>query len=210
MRARHLSLLLVVLFPASLSAAIDPTYTAVREDRLDGRSIALVDTTFDRDAYHFKLNGSLNLLAPVSGVTVGAVFIGTGEYTLTPATDDERHQLALEVGDDKLTTLSDSFTSAVFFDQALIKAAGEAKPGPINGEATKVFDDFLKRERKDFTTNFHIRLLLEMLDPQPEPLFLAFIHGKKVPPAILAVDRAVPMRFACSTSVTTARTCCCS
>ncbi len=188
MRASRLLTILAFVYAASLSAATDPTYSALRETRLDGRSIALTNFSFDRDVYHFTLNGSLNLLAPVNGATVGGVFVGQGEYTLTPATDDEKHQLAMNSGDDKLTALTDKFESAVFFDTALIKQAGEAKPGVANNDAVRAFDDFLKRERKDFKTNFHIRVLQDLIDPRPEPLFFAFIRGKRLAPAILAVD----------------------
>lgn len=182
----------VLVLASCLSAAEEPTYAALRAARPDGRTLTLADATFDRDAYRFTLNGTLHLLAPVNGATFGAVFVGTGSYTLTPATADEKHQLQMYTDDGNLTELSDSFGSAVFFDAALIadllKTAGEAKPGAVDAEASKVFDDFLKHERKDFTTNFHIRLLQEILDPLAQPLFMAFIDGKKVPPAILAVD----------------------
>ncbi len=174
------------------TASPDPTYSALRAARPDGRSIALANLAVDRDAYHITLSGSLHLLAPVEGKSVGAVFLGQGSYTLTPASDDERRQLRISSGDEKLTTLNDTFESAVFFDAPLIAAAetaaGTAKPGTVSSEAAKVFDDFLKRERKDFTTNLHIRVLQEMIDPLRQPLFLAYIRGHKVPPAILAVD----------------------
>ena len=94
MRIRLLVLFLV-LSAASISAATDPVYTALRDARPDGRSMTLTAFTFDRDVYHFTLNGALHLLAPVNGTTVGAVFVGKGEYTLTPATDDERRSLSL-------------------------------------------------------------------------------------------------------------------
>ena len=193
MRKTSGRIVVVVLCLASwLSAADEPTYAALRAARPDGRTLALANVAFDRDAFHFALDGTLHLLAPVNGATFGAVFVGAGSYTLTPATADERYRLAVYTDDAKLTALADSFGSAVFFDAALIaelqKTAGEAKPGAVDGQASSVFDDFLKRERKDFTTNFHIRLLQEILDPLSQPLFLAFIDGKKVPPAILAVD----------------------
>ncbi len=183
----------LLLFAALPAVAVtDPTYTAMRDDRPDGRSLKVQNFTFDRDVYHFTLNGSLNLLAPVNGVTPGAVFVGQGEYTLTPAIPDERHQLAMSTGDDKLTVLADKFETAVLFDTPLIDAAiasaGAPAAGSPDAEATKAFDDFLKRERKDFTTNLHIRLLQELIDPLPDPLFLGFIRGRKYPPAILAVD----------------------
>lgn len=188
-----LTLWAIGLFAAvTATAAPDPTYTALRAARPDGRTIAVNDFAFDRDAYRITLNGTLNLLAPVEGATVGAVFHGNGQYTLTPANDDERRALRIQAGDEKLTALSETFESAVFFDAAMIKAAeaagGTAKAGAVNGEAVKAFDDFMKRERKDFTTNFHIRVLQEILDPLPQPLFLAYVRGRKLPPAILAFD----------------------
>ncbi len=188
MRVQRSLFIAVLLFSSTLQAASDPTYVALRDDRIDGRSVALTNFSFDRDVYHFTLSGSLHLLAPVSGITPGAVFVGEGRYTLTPATTSEHRQLAIDAGDDKLTALSDTFDSAVFFDTALVKEAGEPKPGQPDGAAFKVFDDFLKRERKDFTTNFHLRVLQDILDPADRPLFFAFIRGRKVPPAILAVD----------------------
>lgn len=187
-RIQRLLVIAVFLLALPIGGATDPTYTAVRTMRPDGRSIALSNFAFDRDVFHITLNGSLHLLAPVDGTTLGAVFVGQGEYTLTPATLDEQHELAIDSGDDKLTVLKDTFESAVFFDTDLVKQAGEAKPGSINPDATRTFDDFLKRERKDFTTNFHIRVLQELLDPQERRLFFAFLRGKKYPPAVLAVD----------------------
>ena len=57
------------------------------------------------DFYHFKLNGSLYLLAPVDKTDAGCVFVGEGTYTLTPATAGEQHQLRINSGDDELTVL---------------------------------------------------------------------------------------------------------
>jgi hypothetical protein len=173
---------------ASAFAASDPTYTALRTARPDGRFIAVNNFTFDRDVYHFTLNGNLHLVAQAGGKTVGAVFVGQGSYTLTPATPLEQRTLSLYAGDDKLTKLSDDFDRAVFFDTALIAAAGAIKEGAPNGDATGAYEDFLKKERKNFNTNFHIRVLREILDAPATPLFLAYIHGKKYPPAMLAVD----------------------
>ena len=55
---------IVLLACASLFAVPDPTYTALRAARPDGRHIVLHDFAFDRDVYHFTLNGALYLLAP--------------------------------------------------------------------------------------------------------------------------------------------------
>src|SRR5256885_16608763 len=106
----------ILAIAASAFAASDPTYVALRAARPDGRVIDVKELAFDRDAYHITLTGSLYLLAPVDEKTAGAVFVGSGAYTLTPAIDDEARQRRLESGDDKLTALSDTFDPAIFFD----------------------------------------------------------------------------------------------
>jgi len=66
--------------------------------------------TLVRDAYRIDLrSGVLHLLAPFDGETIGAVFLGEGEYRLEPATDAERRHLRLVTGDERLETLTDRF-----------------------------------------------------------------------------------------------------
>lgn len=182
----------LALFAAlSLSAAPapDPTYTALRASRPDGRAVALTNFEFDRDVYHFTLNGTLHLLGRVDGKELGGVFIGDGSYTLTPASPAERKSLSLNTGDDKLTALTDKIERAVFFDSELVKKAaskpGEGSPSP---DAIKAYEDFLNNQRKEFKSNLHIRVLQDLLDPSPTPLFLAFVRGHSYGPAVLGVD----------------------
>lgn len=182
------SAIVLLLASTSLLAAPDPTYTALRTARPDGRMVAVNNYEFDRDVYHFTLNGSLYLLPPVDKTDVGCVFVGDGTYTLTPATDVEQHTLALNAGDDKLKVLTEKFTSGVFFDSQLITKAGTPDKGTVAPEANRALDDFLKYERRELKTNVHIRVLEDVEDPTNPPLFLAYIRGKNLPPAILTVD----------------------
>jgi hypothetical protein len=183
-----------LLSVSSMFGATDPTYTALRASRPDGRTIAVSNLAFDRDVYHFTLNGTLHLLAPVEGKTFGAVFRGNGAYTLTPVMPEEQRTLAIYAGDEKLTALSDTFESAVFFDTALLAAAEQAGGAPKSGtpaqEAASVFDEYMRRQKKDMHTNLQIRVLETLLNtsPAPEPLFLGWLKPKKYPPAIVAVD----------------------
>nr|MDQ3283542.1 hypothetical protein [Acidobacteriota bacterium] len=146
---------------------------------------------YDRDVLHFTLNGKLHLLTAVNGKTPGAVFIGQGSYELTPASEGERRSLALNSGDDKLTTITDQFENATFLGTALVAAAEKAAAplaGSADPKAGELWDSYMKKQKKDLHTNMQIRQLQEIVDGDPEPLFMASIDGKKYPPALLAVD----------------------
>src|SRR5215213_4717177 len=107
-----LSLLLAFL-PGLASAATDPTYAALRGARPDGRRVPVHGLVLERDAFRFQLDsGVIHFLKPVEGRTVGAVFVGSGSYRLSPATANERRQLALSSGAGKdFETLTDELDS---------------------------------------------------------------------------------------------------
>ncbi|MFP5247856.1 MAG: hypothetical protein ACLGH0_14275, partial [Thermoanaerobaculia bacterium] len=183
--------LFVCLFATSAFAAADPTYSALRAARPDGRTIALTNFTYTRDVFHFTLNGKLHLLAPVDGKTSGAVFIGQGSYELKPASETELRQLQINTADDKLASIVDQFDTAVFLGTALI-AAAEKTGAPVAGApdplAVSRWTDYMKRQKKDLHTNMQVRLAQELLNDESEPFFLGWIDGKKYPPAVLVVD----------------------
>lgn len=191
--ARLLAAILILSLSAAAFAAVDvdPTYSALRASRPDGRTIALTNFTFERDVLRFTLNGKLHLLKPVEGKTPGAVFTGQGTYELTPALNNEQRQLSIYAGDKSLERLVDQFDSAIFLGSALI-AAAEKTGAPVAGapDATALdkFEDYLKHQRKQVRTNVHIRVLQEMIDGDKEPLFIAWLNGKKYPPAFVTVD----------------------
>ena len=189
--ARLLCAVLLTLLSVAAYAETDPAYSAFRAARPDSRTIALSNFAFDRDVFHFTLNGKLHLLPPVEGKTPGAVFIGQGSYELKPATPYEQRQLAVYTGDEKLATLTDTFDSAIFLGTAL-PAAAEKTAAPVTGtaDATAVdrWNDYLKKQKKDFQTNLHVRVLQEVLNAETEPYFVAWIDGKNHPPALLEVN----------------------
>ncbi len=191
--ARLLAVAAAALFAHSLLAVPDPTYTALRSTRPDGRTITVTNLTFDRDVLHLTLNGTLHLLAPAGETTPGCVFVGQGTYELKPATDVEKKLLQLNSGDDKLVSLADKFETAVFFGPEIMKAAeaqaGAAKSGAADTRAQSVWDEYMKRQRKDLTTNIQVRVLQAMLNGEKDPLFFAWVKGGgKYPPAVLAID----------------------
>jgi len=189
---RRLLALAFLFLPLGLSAADDPTYKALRAARPDGRTIAVEGFGYDSDVYHFTLTGTLHLLAPADGQNVAAVFLGSGRYELKPAIPAEQRQLALWANDEKLTVLSDDFDRAVFFSSDLLKAAegkgGAPRSGSPDSQAGGVFETYMKKQRKDFSTNVHLRVVQDLLNMPAESAFMAYVDGKKYPPAMLVVD----------------------
>jgi hypothetical protein len=183
---------LALLFFLSTTLSViagDPVYDAVRSSRPDSRTIAVSNMTFEQDVYRFTLNGTFHLLQPAGGKTFGAVFTGTGSWELDPASPHERRQLAIYAADDKLVKLSDQFESGVFFSAQLVDALEKTgtKSEAESARAKEVYDTYLKRQRKDLKTNIHSRVAQDLLNGG-DPLFFAYINGRKLPPAVLAVD----------------------
>ncbi len=184
-----------IFCPSSASAASDPTYQALRASRPDGRQIPVHNLVLERDAFRFQLDsGSLHLLKPVAGRTVGAVFLGHGSFRLTPASPWERNHLAFITGDEKLEGLEDTFEQLVllFTDQteAEISAHAEVRQGAADGTAVAAYEEFFKKQRKEMELNLHLRLLEDLLNGEGASagVFVAAIDGKKLPPALAMVD----------------------
>ncbi|HEX4962909.1 MAG TPA: M1 family aminopeptidase [Thermoanaerobaculia bacterium] len=187
---------LVAALAAPLQAATDPTYAALRGAKPDGRKIPVQNLVLERDAFRFQLDsGALYLLAPVEGRTIGAVFVGKGSYRLSPATPYESRQLALSSAADKgFEALTDTFENLflLFTDGTLAELEHHAaiQTGAPDPHAVDAYERWLKRQQKDFRTNFHLRILEDLLNTpgRTDGVFLALIDGRKNPPALAAVD----------------------
>jgi hypothetical protein len=176
--------------------APDPTYATLRAARPDGRMVPVHNLTLERDVFKFQFeSGAFYFLAPVAGRTVGAVFVGRGSYRLSPATATERRHLALASGAGPgFETLNDDFDNLLllFADDTPQELALHAPvaAGAPDAKAVAVYEAYLKRQRKDFRINFHLRVLEDLLN-QPgltSGVFLALIDGRKVSTALAAVD----------------------
>jgi len=180
----------------SLAApAPEASYRELRGARPDGRTLAVQALTIERDVYRFTFTqGTFHFLAPIAGRTVGAVFLGQGEYELKPATQGERNHLALRAGERDLTTLRDRFDRLVllFADDTFeeLGLAGTVSPGTPSPQAVRAYEDHLEDQRRRFRANFHLRLLEDLLNAPASRsgTFLAFVDGDKLPVALLAVD----------------------
>jgi hypothetical protein len=96
----------------STYANSDPVYRALRTASL-GRSFTLkANATLGNDAGSFVFHhGTITFLSPVQGQIVGAVFVGEGSFTLTPAMPADAVELRRRSGADVFT---EEFKSVVF------------------------------------------------------------------------------------------------
>jgi hypothetical protein len=171
------------------------TYRALREARPDGRVVPIQDVTIERDVFRIRLGpGTLHLLAPVEDRTLGAVYLGSGEYALTPATEAERRHLALRAGAPTLRELTDTFNSLVllFSDgtaDELLAASPPRAEAPAE-EALRAYETYLKWQRKELQSNVHLSLVEDLANEgsQTGGAFYAFPHGKQFAHAMIAVD----------------------
>ena len=139
---RVMAACLVLLVASTASAQDAPEYRDVRAARPDGRTIQVKDLVLERDAYRITLqSGAVHLLTPLGQNTFGAVFIGQGNYLLSPATEAERRTLQLVSNSteglrDRVTRmilLCPAYTEAVVRDQAPT-AAGWSMRSSHRGE----------------------------------------------------------------------------
>lgn len=189
-------LVLLAAFAApKADAASDPTYEALRAARLDGRQVTVQNLVIERDAFRFQFDsGALHLLEPVDGQTLGAVFVGKGNFRLTPSSPWERNHLAFLTGKENLEGLNDTFDQLVllFTDDTNeeISLHAEVREGGVDDRAAKVLEAQLTELRKGFELNFHLRLLEDLLNGPGagDGVFYAFLDGKDLPPALAMVD----------------------
>ena len=167
-------------------------YKAIKAAGPDGRSVDVSGLKLERDAHSFSFNsGSLQFLTPVNGKTHGAVFSGSGIYTLAPASENERRQLVVSSLGKYDEKVSEPFESLLLlFTDNTFEEATAGKTVKTGEADTGLYEKFRKIQRKDLKCNLDMRMLAAMTNQGParDGLFIAFIDSKKLPPAIAAVD----------------------
>jgi hypothetical protein len=185
----------LTLIATTASAASVAEYEAVRVARPDGRSLPVEGLTLVRDAFRIELrSGTLHLLTPVGGRTIGAVFIGEGAYQLTPATAAERRHLRLVTGNDKLEIFSDRFDRLVLFftdhtAEEMSAHAPMAKGAP-NEQAVRIYEEYRRNQPRDVQINLQLRVLADLLNRpnRTDGVFLAPVDGRTHGKALMVVD----------------------
>jgi len=156
----------------------DPTYQALRNLTLSGEAVTVNNFGLTRDAGKLRLlSGTVCFTAPVAGKVTGAVFMGDGNFILEPPSAAERNSLKLLTKEDEFSERFEHlvlrFTDSTYDE---IKRAGKPTTGGCDAGLLK---DSQNTTRHKLKNNLELRLLEELLSPEPRDFFLAFIHGKR-------------------------------
>jgi hypothetical protein len=149
---------------------------------LDKKQIYHVrDITIRRDALSISLNrGLIAFLEPVRDRVTGAVFLGSGEIVAIPPDPMEKQQIYKFTGS---PLLNDTFQTGIFrftdstFDEIKAELAQHAEE-EVTADDTAQFDmwdqTIVERSR---VLNF--RLLADLLESPPQPVFIAELNGER-------------------------------
>ena len=168
-------------------ANADPTYIKFRNisqeaGSFSGEYVSVSNLILKRDAGSFLLKtGEVYFLAPVDGKTTGAVFIGDGEFAISPPVESEKRMLNFFSGASQFT---EKFTSLVLFftDDTYreIKESAAARLSSAGPQSAKARDLFREKEsvlRTQLRYNIASRLLIDAYAPPRPGFFTAFIDG---------------------------------
>jgi hypothetical protein len=180
--------------PTEASSAAD-AYASLRQAELDGRTIPVEDVTIERDAFEIRFgNGQFHLLAPVEGRTLGAIFVGDGEYRLRPVTPGEQYAVAFRANEDALEMLTETFDRMVllFTDGTAEELLGDSEPvpGAPDPEAAQVFQKYTKWQREDYRTNVQLRMIEDLFNDTGRDggYFLALARGQRFERSLIEID----------------------
>lgn len=179
--------------PSQDGATGDPVYAQIRSAKLSGESASITNFTLKRDTATITFtDGRFHFLSPVEGRVIGAVFLGNGEFQMSPVISMEQRHLGILTGapsiTETFTKMTLRFTDSTYDE---IKKQSTIETGQSASQAQDAFDDFrnLMRKGKNFTRpNFTLALLRENIDartliditwPEHEGFFQAFFNGKK-------------------------------
>jgi hypothetical protein len=156
----------------------DTVYQQLRNIGLSSEGVSVSNLDLKRDAATFHLrSGTVCFVAPVQGRVTGAVFVGDGNFVLSPPTFTEQQML-------KLLTKSDQFSET--FSQMVLRFTDstydEIKKSASGGSAAcdpGLLKDSQNTTRHKLKENLEARLLQDVLSPEPGAFFKAFVHGKR-------------------------------
>ena len=179
--------------------ADDPTYKTLRNsstgtDAFSGEFATVNNLVIKRDAGVFTLKtGEIYFLKPTDGRITGAVFLGTGEFSLTPPVDVEKKAVAIFTNAPEVKEGFGALTM-FFSDQTFeeVKASSAVQMGKSGTQSEKARSTFRAKEdllKKTFGYNINSRTLADLYGPKERKgYFTAFIDGDKFGKLLYQLD----------------------
>ncbi len=179
--------------PAGSKSNSDSNYRALRSGVI-GESYTVSTLTLKRDVGTLTLrNGRISFLTPVLGRVTMAVFMGEGEFTLTPTLNLERDYLRLITDKD---TVNEPFDRLVlcFTDETYQEIKRQAQAISLDASANDVLREFRNRMRSrsenprsfleslltsEEIENIEAEILAGLYNSKRASFFSAYIFGKK-------------------------------
>lgn len=179
----------------SLHANNDPIYRQLRDSGL-GKSFEISNFDMKLDVASFHLTqGTITFLQPVDGVVTGAIFVGTGHFTLKPSQPIDAAELERRA---KQPQLEEDLSSIVFryapsFNHNLTSSI--KTPVDTPAAVSSIYSQWREkvRHRREIPTsltesvfngeemdNIDADTLAAIYNPVPQHFFFqAYIHGEK-------------------------------
>jgi hypothetical protein len=160
----------------------DPVYVQLRQLQ-PAECFVVENLRMEKDAGGFLFrNGKVCPSPPVLGRVTSAVFVGDGEFSLTPpATAPPRERPYVRV-----SPVQEQFGEAVFFftDGSDQQLRGTARTGPLDPQAPGVLQrwrDHLRAgsDHYEGTENLDAEILAALYNPKRPGFFRAYITGRK-------------------------------
>jgi hypothetical protein len=187
----------VEVHAGGLKANADPVYQQLRQQGgaqdFAGEYATVNGLVLKRDAATFTLrSGEIYFLPPVEGRVTGAVFIGEGEFALTPPVEYEKHSLSLFTGEpsitEQFTKLTLRFTDKTYEEIKASPQARMATGGPQSSRAHDIYHDNQELLRRELRTNMELRTLVDLYTPERPGFLTAFIGGKRFEKLVFQID----------------------
>lgn len=177
----------------SIAPNTDPNYRALRDGAVS-ETFTVSNLTLKRDVGVITLrSGSISFLPPVLGRVAVGVFVGEGEFNLTPAFWIEQDYLKFVT---QKETVNEVFTRAtfVFSDDTYQEIKKQGQAASADSRVADALHDFQKRARHNTdrprsmieslltgedVENVEAELLNGLYNPKRAPFFNAYISGKK-------------------------------
>lgn len=183
-------------------SSTDPVYAELRAVKLAAKGYSVKNFQLRRDqaVITFK-EGVFHFLPAIEGRVTGGVFVGAGEFQLTPLLEIERKHLSILTGSGTMTEQFSRVTLR-FTDSTYDEVTAAATQTPLSNleAAQDALSDYQKLMRRGrafsqpniagefLRKNVDARILLDLLSKGRGGYFTAFFDGKRFGQTLYGID----------------------